>query len=54
MYNWTDEDMLLFAKLSTQGSYGIFKGCKTLKLKLSRYKEIKDEVMESLKKEETK
>ena len=37
---WIDEDMLLFAKIATEGSYGDYRGCKTLLSKLDKYKEL--------------
>lgn len=37
---WTDEDMLIFAKINTEGSYGDYRGCKTLISKLNKYKEL--------------
>lgn len=37
---WTDERVLEFAKTSTSGSYGKYKGCKTLKEKMERFKSL--------------
>ena len=37
---WTDERVLEFAKTSTAGSYGKYKGCKTLKEKMERFKSL--------------
>jgi DNA-directed RNA polymerase alpha subunit len=37
-FNWKDEQVLKFAKMSTQGSYGIFKGVKNLQEKLEVFK----------------
>ena len=41
---WTDEDMLLFAKIATEGSYGNYRGCKTLLSKLDKYKKLENMV----------
>lgn len=38
---WTDEDILLFATIATQGAYGDYRGCKTLISKLNKYKKLK-------------
>jgi len=35
---WTDKDMLEFARIASGGSYGDYKGCKSLQSKLKRYK----------------
>jgi hypothetical protein len=37
---WTDNDMVQFAKICSQGSYGDYRGCKSSKQKLQRYKEL--------------
>jgi len=37
---WTDEDMLLFARIASEGAYGDYRGCKTLISKLNRYKQL--------------
>jgi hypothetical protein len=39
-FKWTDERVLEFSKTCTQGSYGDYDGCKTIKSKLIRFKEI--------------
>jgi len=41
---WTDEDMLLFAKIATEGAYGHYRGCKTLVSKLDKYKKLENMV----------
>ena len=43
---WTDKDMLEFARIASGGSYGDYKGCKSLQSKLKRY-----ELMNKTKKE---
>ncbi len=35
---WTDKDMLKFARVASGGSYGDYRGCKSLKSKLKKYK----------------
>lgn len=35
---WTDKDMLEFARIASGGSYGDYKGCKSLQSKLKKYK----------------
>ena len=35
---WTDKDMLEFARVASGGSYGDYKGCKSLQSKLKKYK----------------
>ena len=35
---WTDNDMLVFAKISTEGSYGDYSGCRSLASKLDVYR----------------
>ena len=42
MKKYTDKDMLAFAKITTEGSYGDFRGCKTIESKLERYNKIQD------------
>ena len=37
-FEWDDEKVLEFAKASTTGTYGDYQGCKTLKLKMERFK----------------
>ena len=37
---WTDERVLEFAKTSTAGSYGKYKGCKSLEEKMERFKSL--------------
>ena len=37
---WTDDDMLFFARIASEGSYGDYRGCKTLISKLNRYKQL--------------
>tara|TARA_B100001287_G_C22619002_1_gene499038 strand:+ start:763 stop:1083 length:321 start_codon:yes stop_codon:yes gene_type:complete len=36
--SWTDKDMLEFARVASGGSYGDYKGCKSLQSKLEKYK----------------
>ncbi|QDP50188.1 MAG: hypothetical protein Tp1102DCM295711_31 [Prokaryotic dsDNA virus sp.] len=36
---WTDERVIEFIRTSTQGQYWIYKGCKTLGMKMKAYKE---------------
>jgi len=38
---WNDEDMLVFSRVGTEGSYGDYRGCKTLASKLEKYKSLK-------------
>jgi len=38
---WSNEDMLSFARIASEGSYGKYKGCKSLESKLIRYKQLK-------------
>ena len=38
---WTDKDMLTFARIASEGSYGEYEGCKSLESKLTRYKQLK-------------
>ncbi len=45
--NWTDKDMLDFARISTEGPYGDYSGCRTIESKLSRYKKIQKEMINS-------
>jgi len=47
MMNWTDKDMLDFARISTEGPYGDYSGCRTIESKLSRYKKIQKEMINS-------
>jgi hypothetical protein len=35
---WNDKDMLEFARIASEGSYGDYKGCKSLQSKLKKYK----------------
>lgn len=35
---WTDNDMVVFAKISTEGSYGDYSGCRSLASKLDVYR----------------
>ncbi|MBP01298.1 MAG: hypothetical protein CMM25_00600 [Rhodospirillaceae bacterium] len=44
---WSDKDMLDFARISTQGHYGDYSGCRTIESKLSRYKKIQKEMINS-------
>jgi len=37
---WTNKDMLTFARIASEGPYGEYKGCKSLESKLIRYKEL--------------
>lgn len=38
---YTQEDMLEFATVTTQGAYGDYRGCKSLESKLQRFNELK-------------
>ena len=38
MDKWRDENMLEFARIASSGTYGKYKGCRTLVAKLARYK----------------
>ena len=38
---WTDKDMLTFARIASEGAYGRYRGCKSLESKLLRYKQLK-------------
>lgn len=38
---WTEELVLEFAKVSQQGSYDEYRGCKKIEQKLEKFKEIK-------------
>lgn len=40
--NWTDKDMLAFARVASAGAYGDYEGCRMLEEKLARYKKLKD------------
>ena len=40
MKKWTDKDMLEFARVASQGAYGKYRGCRTLKSKLKKYETI--------------
>lgn len=44
-FNWNDELVMEFTRMSTQGAYGIFEGCKSLELKLDKFKEHYDKAM---------
>ena len=37
-FEWTDELVLQFAKVTTQGGYGEYRGCKSVQSKLERFK----------------
>ena len=41
MKNWSDKDMLAFARIASNGTGGKYKGCQTLISKLARFKTIK-------------
>jgi len=41
MKNWTDKDMLNFARIASNGTGGKYEGCRTLISKLARFKTIK-------------
>lgn len=41
MKKWTDKDMIEFARVSSQGAYGKYEGCRTLESKLKKYETIK-------------
>jgi hypothetical protein len=38
--NWTDELVKEFAKVTTEGAYGMYYGCKTIDSKLEKFKEV--------------
>ncbi len=38
--NWTDELVKEFAKVTTEGAYGLYSGCKTTDSKLEKFKEV--------------
>lgn len=40
VFQWTDDKVLAFGKVVTGGSYGAYKGCKTMVEKLKRFKEL--------------
>jgi len=40
MKKWTDKDMIEFARVASQGAYGKYRGCRTLKSKLKKYETI--------------
>jgi hypothetical protein len=40
MKKWTDKDMVEFARVASQGAYGKYRGCRTLKSKLKKYETI--------------
>jgi len=40
--NWTDKLVKEFAKVTTEGAYGMYHGCKTIEDKLQKFKEIVD------------
>ena len=35
---WSNRDMLQFAKVATEGAYGDYRGCKSLESKLIKYR----------------
>ena len=37
---WTDELVMKFAKVFTEGPYGNYEGCKTMEAKLQRFKQL--------------
>jgi len=37
---WTDKDMIRFARIASEGAYGLYSRCKSLESKLSRYKKL--------------
>ncbi len=37
---WSDEEMLRFARVSAMGSYGDYKGCRTIEEKLMKFKQL--------------
>ena len=41
MSEWTNKDMLRFARIASEGAYGDYRGCETLIKKLARYKILK-------------
>lgn len=40
MKKWTDKDMIEFARVASQGAYGKYRGCRTVKSKLKKYETI--------------
>ena len=42
-YTWTTQKVLEFARISTLGPYGDYKGCKSLEAKLNRFIELNEE-----------
>jgi hypothetical protein len=43
---WTDKDMLEFARVASGGSYGDYKGCNSLTSKLKKYKLMNEDLNE--------
>ena len=43
---WTDKDMLEFARIASGGSYGDYKGCNSLTSKLKKYKLMNEDLNE--------
>ena len=39
---WSDEEMLRFARVTNSGSYGDYKGCKTIEEKLMKFKQLNE------------
>jgi len=39
---WSDEEMLRFARVSAMGSYGDYKGCRTIEEKLMKFKQLNE------------
>ena len=38
--SWTDKDMIRFARIASEGAYGLYSRCKSIESKLSRYKKL--------------
>ncbi len=38
--SWTDKDMIRFARIASEGAYGLYSGCRSLESKLNRYKKL--------------
>lgn len=43
--NWTNRDMLAFARVASEGAYGKYDKCNTLEKKLAKFKELKEVTM---------
>jgi hypothetical protein len=42
-FEWTDDRVLKFARICTQGSYGDYTNCKNAEQKLERFKELESQ-----------